>query len=142
MPFRRCMAPVSSRAFTARSIETSPQITSLTLLLEPPKSSPTVPLNDAPDLLLSAILTKMKTPEGMPRAGNGCNIPVRERRDHTHGRGKDTTRGVGDPQTATGVRRGRGLLMGQGPGARRLERALTDLHLPFGGPARLPGPLG
>src|SRR5918911_3668340 len=76
MPFRRCITPVSSRAFTARSIETSPQITSLTLLLEPPKSSPTVPLNDAPDLLLSTILTKMKTPEGMPRTGNGCNISV------------------------------------------------------------------
>ena len=28
-------------------------------LLEPPKSSPTVPLNDAPDLLPQAILTKM-----------------------------------------------------------------------------------
>src|SRR5215211_5339426 len=67
MPFRRCMAPVSSRAFTARSIETSPQITSLTLLLEPPKSSPTVPLNDAPDLLLSVILANMEKPERPPQ---------------------------------------------------------------------------
>src|SRR5688572_28042033 len=81
MPLRRCIAPVSSSVFTARSIETSPQITSLTLLLEPPKSSPTVPLNDAPDLLLWAILTKMYTPERMARAGDGCNILFLERGD-------------------------------------------------------------
>src|SRR5215210_856141 len=81
MPLRRCIAPVSSSVFTARSIETSPQITSLTLLLEPPKSSPTVPLNDAPDLLLSAILTNMYTSERMPRAGDGCNILYLERGD-------------------------------------------------------------
>src|ERR671911_2083407 len=81
MPLRRCIAPVSSSAFTARSIATSPQTTSLTLLLEPPKSSPTVPLNDAPDLLLWAILTKMYTPERMPRAGDGCNILFLERGD-------------------------------------------------------------
>jgi RimJ/RimL family protein N-acetyltransferase len=62
-------------------METSPQITSLTLLLEPPKSSPTVPLNDAPDLLLSAILTNMYTSERMPRAGDGCNILYLERGD-------------------------------------------------------------
>jgi hypothetical protein len=74
MPLRRCIAPVSSSVFTARSIETSPQITSLTLLPEPPKSSPTVPLNDAPDLLLRAILSKKQTPERMPLADNGCNI--------------------------------------------------------------------
>src|SRR5215204_2474144 len=81
MPLRRCIAPVSSSVFTARSIGTSPQITSLILLLEPPKSSPTVPLNDAPDLLLWAILTKMYTPERMPRAGDGCNILFLERGD-------------------------------------------------------------
>jgi RimJ/RimL family protein N-acetyltransferase len=81
MPLRRCIAPVSSSAFTARSIATSPQITSLTLLLEPPKSSPTVPLNDAPDLLLSAILSKMCTSERMLRAGEGYNILYLERGD-------------------------------------------------------------
>jgi RimJ/RimL family protein N-acetyltransferase len=84
MPLRRCIAPVSSSAFTARSIETSPQITSLTLLPEPPKSSPTVPLNDAPDLLLSAILTKMDRPERMPRVGDGCNILFLERGGTIH----------------------------------------------------------
>ena len=84
MPLRRCIAPVSSSVFTARSIETSPQITSLTLLPEPPKSSPTVPLNDAPDLLPQAILTKMYTPERMPRTGDGCNILYLERGDTIH----------------------------------------------------------
>jgi RimJ/RimL family protein N-acetyltransferase len=81
MPFRRCIARVSSNVFTARSMETSPQISSLTLLLEPPKSSPTVPLNDAPDLLLSAILTNVYTSERMPRTGDGCNILYLERGD-------------------------------------------------------------
>src|ERR671910_2268320 len=81
MPLRRCIAPVSSSAFTARSIETSPQMTSLTLLLEPPKSSPTVPLNNAPDLLFQAILTSIYTPERMPRTGDGCNILYLERGD-------------------------------------------------------------
>src|SRR5919112_1064845 len=84
MPFRRCIAPVSSKAFTARSTATSPQITSLTLLPEPPKSSPTVPLNDAPDLLLSAILTKMDRPERMPRVGDGCTILFLERGGTIH----------------------------------------------------------
>src|ERR671912_2875103 len=79
MPFRRCMAPVSSRAFTARSTGTSPQMSSLTLLPEPPKNSPTVPLNDAPDLLLWAILTNMTSPERMLRTGHGYNILVSER---------------------------------------------------------------
>src|SRR5215211_6289104 len=82
MPLRRCIAPVSSSVFTARSMETSPQIMSLTLLLEPPKSSPTVPLNDAPDLLLSAILTNMYTSERMLRTGDGCNILYLERGDN------------------------------------------------------------
>ena len=65
-------------------METSPQITSLTLLLEPPKSSPTVPLNDAPDLLLSAILTNMYTSERMLRTGDGCNILFLERGGTIH----------------------------------------------------------
>ena len=65
-------------------METSPQITSLTLLLEPPKSSPTVPLNDAPDLLLQAILTNVCTYERMPRAGDGCNILYLERGNTIH----------------------------------------------------------
>jgi RimJ/RimL family protein N-acetyltransferase len=81
MPLRRCIAPVSSSDLTARSIETSPQISSLTLLLEPPKNSPTVPLNDAPDLPLSAILTNMYASERMPLAGDGCNILYLERGD-------------------------------------------------------------
>jgi len=62
-------------------METSPQISSLTLLLEPPKSSPTVPLTDAPNLLLSAILTNVYTSERMPRTGDGCNILYLERGD-------------------------------------------------------------
>jgi len=65
-------------------METSPQISSLTLLLEPPKSSPTVPLNDAPDLLLSAILTNVYTSERMPRTPDGCNILYLERGDTIH----------------------------------------------------------
>ena len=52
---------------------------SLTLLPEPPKNSPTVPLNDAPDLLLWAILTNMTSPERMLRTGHGYNILVSER---------------------------------------------------------------
>jgi RimJ/RimL family protein N-acetyltransferase len=65
-------------------METSPHITSLNLLLEPPKSSPTVPLNDAPDLLLQTILANMYTAERMPLAGDGCNILYLERGDTIH----------------------------------------------------------
>src|SRR5215204_4194123 len=93
MPFRRSIAPVSSRAFTARSTETSPQITSLTLLPEPPKSSPTVPLNDAPDLLPRAILTKMGPPERMLLAGDGCNIPVLKEGDAIHTKEMEVLKG-------------------------------------------------
>src|ERR687890_2038653 len=106
MPLRRCIAPVSSSAFTARSIETSPQISSLTLLPEPPKSSPTVPLNDAPDLLLQAILTKRAWHERMPQAGDGCNISVSERRENPHRRDEGPQGAGRDPEAAAEIRRG------------------------------------
>src|SRR5829696_732060 len=62
MPLRRSIAPVSSRALTARSTGTSPQTTSRILRPEPPKNSPTVPLNAAPGSSLRGILTKMAPP--------------------------------------------------------------------------------
>ena len=66
-PSRRCMAPVSSSARRARSTGTSPQTTSRTLLPEPPKNSPTVPLNAAPACRWRAILTKMAVRYEKPR---------------------------------------------------------------------------
>ena len=87
IPLRRCIAPVSSSAFTARSTGTSPHIASLTLLPEPPKSSPTVPLNDAPDLLLQAILTNMYTPERMLDLATGVTFCIlREETPYTQKR--------------------------------------------------------
>src|SRR5215218_2309252 len=78
MPFRRSIAPVSSNALTARSTGTSPQTTSRILLPEPPKSSPTVLLNAAPDRSLRGILTKM-SPALEAEARDRCNIVVLSR---------------------------------------------------------------
>ena len=64
----------------------------------------------------------------MPRAGDGCNILFLERGDAIRIE-EVVYRGVGHPQAAAGIRRGGGLLLGQRPGARRLERPLTHLHL-------------
>src|SRR4051812_148523 len=84
MPFRRRIARVSRRAFTARSTGTSPQITSLTLLPEPPKSSPTVPLKNAPDLPLLSYSIQNGRTRSVLGTRDGYNILVSARGETIH----------------------------------------------------------
>ena len=89
MPLRRSIAPVSRRAFTARSMGTSPQTTSRILLPGAPEELPNGPAQKrSRHLPLWGILAKTKA--GSVIARDPCNIVgfAKERSRHTRRRGR------------------------------------------------------